>query len=665
MIHINKPFWIVIIVLLPLQFFSCKSNSGNIPETNIFLDTVYQQIYEFQYRRDALGLNEYLEKHRFENTKYLAYSAQAYANIADTAGLSVLKNYLSAEDSLVRARAAYALGFINDTASAKMLRKAFQTEKNTHIQAVILVSTGKIGKSEDEQFISSLHYNHEKPVLLKGQMKALAKLAERGISSYKLLPRIVGLLQTDEVSGSIKYWASYYLYRAKIEITDFEKDLISIYNKNNNFYIKNNLLRSMQYTKNESVKDLLTELTANPDTDYRLIISALRVLPAYRFDEVKSYVWPLLDSDNEHKTTAAADYFYQKSNAGFADTLFRKAKRVSNFKTAALLYAGALRHADNKEKISKTIRKAYSETENMYEQSAYLGALKEDVRNYAFIRDEMHASDLPVIQYTALSCLNDIRLSADFQSLAGELASVKKTDLEQEFADIYKKALLSGDVALVASAADMLYNPVLNAREIYENTYFVKQAISNCNLPADTEAMQNLLKLDAYLNGTEASIELPQSYYYPLNWETTAKINPQQKVRISTDKGSMELQLFVNRAPQTVSRFIELVKTGYYNDKAVHRAAAGFVIQSGCMRGDGWGSLSQLLRTETAPGTFEEGALGLASAGKDTESAQWFITLDRTPHLDGKYTLFGKVVKGMEIAHRIQAGDNILKMELL
>jgi cyclophilin family peptidyl-prolyl cis-trans isomerase/HEAT repeat protein len=631
----------------------------------MFLDTVYREIYEYQYLKDATGLNKYLDKHHFSDPNYLTYSAQAYANIGDTTALPVLKLFLADQDSLLRARAAYAFGFINDTASEKILRNAFKKEENEYIQAVILESTGKIGDSEDEQFISSLHYKADKPVLLTGQMKALAKLAERGFSSYTLLPRIVGLLQTDNVSDSTKYWASYYLYRAKIEVNDFEKDLINIFNENSNFYIKNNIVRSMQYTKSELLRNFSAKTVANPETDYRLIISALRGLTLYEFEDTKSAVMPLLESDNEHKTLAAAEYFYQKADEGFADTLFRKAQSPNHFKTSALLFAGALRHSENKEKISNAIRKRYNETANVYEKSALLEALKEDARNYAFIRDEMSASDSPIIQYTALSCLNDIRLSADFESLAGELAASQKKDLEQEFADIYKKALLSGDIARVATAADMLYNPVFNAREIYENTYFVKQAISNCNLPADTEAMQKLLKLDAYLNGSQTSIELPQNYYYPINWESITSISPQQQVRIHTDKGAIDIQLHVNRAPQTVSRFTELVKTGYYDDKTVHRAAAGFVIQSGCMRGDGWGSLSQLLRTEIAPGTFNEGSVGLASAGTDTESAQWFITLDRTPHLDGKYTLFGTVVKGMEVAHRIQAGDKIKKMELL
>jgi len=84
------------------------------------------------------------------------------------------------------------------------------------------------------------------------------------------------------------------------------------------------------------------------------------------------------------------------------------------------------------------------------------------------------------------------------------------------------------------------------------------------------------------------------------------------------------------------------------------------VIQTGCPRGDGYGSLDYSIRSELTQIYYDsEGFIGMASAGNDTEGTQWFITHSATPHLDGNYTIFGKVIEGMDVVHKIQQGDKI------
>jgi cyclophilin family peptidyl-prolyl cis-trans isomerase len=90
-----------------------------------------------------------------------------------------------------------------------------------------------------------------------------------------------------------------------------------------------------------------------------------------------------------------------------------------------------------------------------------------------------------------------------------------------------------------------------------------------------------------------------------------------------------------------------------------------FVIQTGCNRGDGFGSEAYSIRSEFPLSRYEEGSVGMASAGKDTEGTQWFITHSPTPHLDGRYSLFAKVVSGLEVVHKIEVGDQIVSVHLL
>jgi len=103
---------------------------------------------------------------------------------------------------------------------------------------------------------------------------------------------------------------------------------------------------------------------------------------------------------------------------------------------------------------------------------------------------------------------------------------------------------------------------------------------------------------------------------------------------------------------------------GYYDGKAFHRVVPDFVAQGGCPRGDGYGGMPWTLRTEIGRTPFTTGSVGLASAGRDTESCQFFITHAPAPHLDGRYTRFGEVVEGMDVVWQLQVGDVMERVEL-
>jgi cyclophilin family peptidyl-prolyl cis-trans isomerase len=113
-------------------------------------------------------------------------------------------------------------------------------------------------------------------------------------------------------------------------------------------------------------------------------------------------------------------------------------------------------------------------------------------------------------------------------------------------------------------------------------------------------------------------------------------------------------------------QFVHLVKSGYYNNKKFHRVVPNFVAQAGCPRGDGWGGFDVNVVSEFSMLRYiREGRVGMASAGKDTESAQFFITHAPTIHLDGNYTIFAQVIEGMNVVHKLEIGDNMIKVELL
>lgn len=132
-------------------------------------------------------------------------------------------------------------------------------------------------------------------------------------------------------------------------------------------------------------------------------------------------------------------------------------------------------------------------------------------------------------------------------------------------------------------------------------------------------------------------------------------------VVLETSRGELEIQCLADDAPIHVANFVKLVSEGFYDGLPWHRVVSNFVIQGGDPRGDGWGGAGYTLRDEINARRFERGAVGMPKAGKDTGSCQVFITHIPTPHLDGNYTVFGRVTSGIEVLDRIEVGDRIVR----
>ena len=129
------------------------------------------------------------------------------------------------------------------------------------------------------------------------------------------------------------------------------------------------------------------------------------------------------------------------------------------------------------------------------------------------------------------------------------------------------------------------------------------------------------------------------------------------RVKLETSKGTIVIELLENEAPQTVGNFVNLVETKSYDGKTFHRVLSGFMAQGGDPTGDGTGGPGYQIPCECYREDHRlhfRGTLSMAHAGKDTGGSQFFLTFRRTPHLDGKHTVFGRVVEGMEVLAKLQ-----------
>ncbi|KAB8144111.1 peptidylprolyl isomerase [Chloroflexia bacterium SDU3-3] len=139
------------------------------------------------------------------------------------------------------------------------------------------------------------------------------------------------------------------------------------------------------------------------------------------------------------------------------------------------------------------------------------------------------------------------------------------------------------------------------------------------------------------------------------------EIDPAKTYRatIATTRGNIVLDLYPEHAPKTVNNFVFLAKQGFYDGLKFHRVISNFMIQGGDPTGTGTGGPGYKFEDETRnnPLKHETGVISMANAGANTNGSQFFITHSPQPHLNGKHTVFGKVIQGQEVVDSIRQND--------
>ena len=133
---------------------------------------------------------------------------------------------------------------------------------------------------------------------------------------------------------------------------------------------------------------------------------------------------------------------------------------------------------------------------------------------------------------------------------------------------------------------------------------------------------------------------------------------------IETNHGTIQLELFDEEAPETVANFRKLAAEGFYDGLVFHRVIGNFMIQGGCPNGTGTGGPGYTFDDEFNEHPIVRGTLAMANAGPNTNGSQFFITHVATPWLDGKHTVFGKVVDGLDVVDKVAQGDVIQSVKI-
>ena len=153
-------------------------------------------------------------------------------------------------------------------------------------------------------------------------------------------------------------------------------------------------------------------------------------------------------------------------------------------------------------------------------------------------------------------------------------------------------------------------------------------------------------------------------------WTTppAMQIDPKKSytATIETARGNIVIELYPQNAPKTVNNFVFLAKEGFYDGVLFHRVIMDFMVQGGDPTGTGRGGPGYKFEDETKGNPLKHGTgfLSMANAGPNTNGSQFFITHSPQPHLDGKHTVFGKVVEGQNVVDAIKQGDSMTKVTI-
>ncbi|MEJ0055206.1 MAG: peptidylprolyl isomerase [Bacteroidota bacterium] len=630
--------------------FLAASCSTKAPSPNKFFDAGLVKIYDLKDRRMTDSLLTFLQS---ENPVYRREAAFAFGSVQDSAASLALGSALLEDpDAEVRKNAAFSLGQTGGTQAVNALIPAL-SDSNKAVLREVLEGLGKTVQEADINVLRDFQSNDS--ISQEGLAWGFYNLGVRK-KSDSVITRKVAQLLTNKNSFQTRLGAASYFARSqKVEGKGFEEKLIVAAQHDPNVYVRMMAASGFRHLEASEALYILKEIIAT-DADYRVRVNAVRASQFFPLDESEEVVFSGLADSVEMVKVAASEVIVNKAE-GYKGTRIQGAIEAAiSPRVKSNLYAASFR-AKPAKGLMEEIVKAYPQA-SVYHKSYLVTALGE-----ARGPDEEKA-----FEFISAELLNEKNEHVIRTSAAAALVSMNtrpgtRVPLSR-FLQIYGQAISNNDEAVTGVIAGALMNQTLKYKEEIKDLQFLYDAKAKLKLPKDIESLQPIENAIAYLEGKERPPQLKNEFNNPVDWTFVKTIPSSQKVEIKTTKGTITLQLLVSEAPGSTANFLTLIKKKYYDGKFFHRVVPNFVIQTGCNRGDGYGSEDYSIRSEFSLRRYVTGSVGMASAGKDTEGTQWFITHCPTPHLDGRYTIFARTISGMDVVHKIEVGDKILEVSL-
>lgn len=646
-----------------------------------------REVVELQLDRNGAELTELLGS---EDPRIRARAALALGSVQDPEAAQALARLLNDPEPGVRREAAFAMGQVSQPDGGQALLNALADESDEEVRLQLLDALGKRvarGVADGMMSFESRTEREEVHYLLALSRMGLSQVAPEG-----MVERIVEALSHPE-PGPRK--AAAYLFGRSVtpELWNAERDRLreALDRLARNDPAAIQLLLGLGLLRDWADVPRLREWLRSGE-DWRIRVAAARALGEGALVEASGVREALLDAmeadPSVHVAVAASTAL--TGGAGPAPELMARARRL-------LLEGPADRWPAHLSIVEYWV--AGAETGPALEWARRVGGLSP----LAALRTVQLLAPLPADEVTdflhQMADHGDPRVRAmALLELGHRWRSVPMG--EAEMASLRARlvaALEEGAPVEVARAAQVLESPGFRSSGVGEE---VLEAIrARVATPGDDPVLvltslfdlAGQLQLDAALpllreglahpeprvraaagHGIEriegqrpSEGELPDPERR-IDWDALEALGPEPRLHIETGKGTLILRLDPTQAPQTVQAITELAAQGRYDGSYFHRVVPGFVAQGGDVSlGDGQGSPGFAIRSEFTRIPFQRGVVGMASSGKDTEGSQFFVAHARAPHLDGNYTAFGWLVSGEEVLDGILEGDVIEGMEVV
>jgi cyclophilin family peptidyl-prolyl cis-trans isomerase/HEAT repeat protein len=635
-------------------------------------------------------------------------AVRSLGSLQDTSLLPFLLDRFSSDsDQQVRYNAAFAIGQTATRLSVPGQRKLESDIIGTKLNMIdaesdpqssnarMIEEMGKFGTSDGLHDILT-RFGREQPYNFQEAMAmSIARFAIRGISSDEAVDYLLNFVHPpDPVDWRIVYALQRIGDRQGIRL---HLGRISALYKDKDPLVRMNLaLLFSRIHDSETCAEILQKL-AESDSDWRVRVNAFNALSRYdsmRLGKItKTYLHAFSD-DNMHVAESAIRSF---GIAGFfRDTTFLQ----RHIATDTL---ESIAQNKNKRYPWQLQAEAISAIANLYGENAFplLTSISDPIIGVQVqIAEAVGKTGSGKGLDYLVDLINNKNNIISVAALTGLLELSKKNPGNRGIADkIYNTAIAAlgiGDIAVTATSAGILGDSLFIRESSVDP---LVTSLRRMRIPDDIEAIQALLQalgaikskhavddIRRFLNVPDYSVRLAahsaltsitgeslslpaessfEPVYTDYDFQCYWSLPETVLVNLQTSRGTLVLNLYKEFAPFTVMSFLRLAIKKFYTGSTFHRVVSNFVVQGGDPRGDGWGGPGYTIRSEFSPLVYETGVIGMASAGMDTEGSQFFLTHSPQPHLDGRYTIFGKLVGGPDALNDILRGDVIKDIEII
>lgn len=594
------------------------------PAVNKWADERLGAVLDAQEHRDAKALCAMLSD---SAATVRRAAATALAAVQDSSARPCLITALADAHLDVRLAAARALSYVADSSTLVAMEDASKTTTDTLFVNAMTEAAffGSLSQPQDAMWYVSYLESSDPRI--------------RQLSAYRM-----ARLKPEELTGQF----SSILHALRVE-----RDVI----------VARALMSALRTDNNTATLKLLQDSSVSA-RDPSLRIAAVRALGTEKFNghqEAAYHFFTALRDPDPGVSRAALDVLQKREGLDGA-RCWQEAQEGAAPHIQLGLYGLALKHGDEgtRQVARAWLKSMGTQPLDDYAQAELVRALANDPDTdmVPALLEYMTSNKAPVVRLAAAE------LAA--ARVREQMKRARFASREAQYAmlgEVVQKAIATNDAGLIAFACEQLDEEDSSAVRVMISDPALKGARIHLHPIRDLETLQLIEQVVAKRDGLPAQSHTSPPFNHPINRERLLSLKQGQRYRIATTKGDIIIATNVDEAPGSSVAFDSLVTAGYYNGKAFHRVVPNFVIQGGCPRGDGYGGMPWTLRTEV-PGTgFTAGSVGLASAGHDTESCQFFITHVPTPHLDGRYTKFAEVVSGMDVVQRIVVGDRMVVVE--